>query len=211
MVGPDPEGNPPDGWTLEEWEAYGLLKSDPEETYASVAKQIGRSTSTVSRMVRRWRDRYGPDVYVSPRSGKLNVSTEKALEGARNGGAVIAARWADRRVDVGNELGTSSKLSNDVALAGLQLLLEDPARLSELSTKDLLNLARFADLTAKRADLLVDAGPVPDPMAGGYGVDLSGLEAASSSGHHQETLQAVEVIYRQYRKDTGREIVDVDS
>lgn len=211
MEAPDPEGEIPEGWTLEEWETYQILKGDLSETYASAAEQLGCSSSTVSRRIRRLRDRFGEDIYVSPRVGKLNVTREEALEGAHNGGAVISARWAASRSDAGDEMGTAARLANRVTVAALEALLEDPDRLALLDPRELLALGRYADLMAKRADILVDQTPEPSvPLEGGYGVDLSGLEAAASSGHHQEVFEAAEIVYRQFRVETGQGPIEVD-
>ena len=194
---PTPDGNVPDDWPLEWWEAFQALHGGA--TYAEAAELVRRSPSTVSRWVTRWRDQYGPEVFVSPREATLTPEARAA--GQQAGGAAQAVSWKARRLSEADRYGTTAALLVDVIDQALGAFT--PERIAEMTTRDVLDLARTAEILTKRADALADVVEERHDVSIEANVDLSALERKADGSETQELLAAAGDVIRQFKLVKG--------
>ena len=190
MERPGPGGEIPEGWQPNRWAAWLALQDGA--TYTGAAEAAGVKRGTISRWVQDWRARWGDDIYQSPRAG-TGPSPEAAAMGGTNAGLVSQARSADLRAVTAKQCGQAAAKAAEATEAALDALLADPVRLSRLEPKEILELARIAEVL-NRAAHLAAAEVGPQNEEGTRRVDLTRLE--QSDQHNTMRATALTLIER---------------
>lgn len=195
-VCPQPDGDMPDDWPVEWWEAFQALHAG--QSRAEVGDLVGKSKSTISRWVRLWRDIYGSDV-VPPRAPGFPPGA--ASEGRLLGAEANAVKYAAVREGQAFEAGESASAVRELIDSQLAAMAADTEL--RLSPREILDLTRAYDLLSRRADALADI-PKPGETTGedheGFdsGIDISHLEPGGDE-EMEVALSAAEDVVRQFR------------
>ena len=200
---------PPD-WRPIEWEAFIMLHDGA--TYRETAEASGVQAGTVGQWVRKWRKKYGPEVFISPNPQHPEFTDEQRSRGGQTAGAIQQLKYAELRADMARSAGVTGDNARGTALKMIAVWLDDEQRIKQADTTDILNLARAFEIFTKRADLLADIPSADRPHASGLtqtntdikvNVDLSKLEQAAEGEEIQETMRAVDDVLKIFKTARG--------
>jgi hypothetical protein len=121
--------------------------------------------------------------------------------------SLAKAAWPELRALASSEFGEAALVARKAVVAALESLLADPVRLKLLAPRDILDLAKAAEILARRADMLSgivpQSGALPDPRAGaieGYEVDLGQLGQVTPD-HHRDVIEMASLVVRAYKDE----------
>lgn len=209
---PDPNGEKPADWPAEHWTAFQMTMLE-ERSVRSTADFLGYSAGTVSGWRKKYQARYGPTFWPAARRPSAFPAPEATSYGALVAGrGARGGKWAVLREGAANQFGEAAFLAREAAAAALRLLLADEKRLQALEARDILDLAKAAEVLAHRADVMARIPPpnvviVPPGAGGGHGPAgfLDGLDRAGDDGAHKEALEIAETVVRHFQVLNGGE------
>ena len=203
---PSPHDEKPIDWPSDEWEAFGFLHEGA--TIQEVANHFRLTRGEISRWVRKWRDRYGPDVYVAKRGPRTANTAQRVSSAMGKGrpelvaGAIYPATPYERAI----AMDRASASAAEVVEKATQRFVQSPILIAGLEPKDLLDLARAACLLSARAQGIMQGPGAGSALPGDtasendIGVDISALEAGPSD---DDLLQAADDVIRQFKLFKG--------
>lgn len=206
---PDPNGEKPADWPAEHWTAFQLTMLE-DRSVRSTAEHLGYSPGTVTAWRKKYQARYGPTFWPTSRRPSAFPAPEATSYGAWVAGrSSRGGKWAALREGAANQFGEAAFLAREASAAALRLLLADEGRLRALEPRDILDLARAAEVLAHRADVLARIPPphvvIIPPGAGGHGPPglLDSLDRAGDDGAHKEALDIAETVVRHFQVLNG--------
>lgn len=203
---PTPEGGRPPDWPEAMWDAFVIMRTEGTAQNETAAR-VGRSAGTLSNYIRKCRIRYGPEFWPP--------SNPPGWPNGKVGNAVRMSReaWPELRAISSRNFGEGAEKALEVCVAALDSLMKDPVRLGLLSPREILDLARAAEILAKRADILSGIVPLspalPNPHGpvetSGYEVNLGPLGQATPD-HHREVIEMAELVVRTYKEERSAKL-----
>ena len=219
MDRPVPGEGLPAGWRPIEWLAFSLLHGGA--TIRQAAKEVDRAPSTVTSWLKKWRARFGADVIILREPSSNLKDPAVRAKGVAASIEAHRARHLENREQMALAAGVTADHVRALAMKIVQELAKSPSAIRDMTTKDVLNLARAFDLMSRRADLLDDIVPSDRGLTfqqnnGGQvlnagGVDLSALELQSSGDSYRGVLDAVELVWSEFVVDVTEVVPDGDA
>jgi hypothetical protein len=207
---PDPNGEKPPDWPADHWTAFTTMMLE-ERSVRSTADLLGFSPGTISGWQRKYRKRYGPTFWPASRPAGILPPAATSYGAMVAGRSARGGKWAALREGAANQYGEASFLAREAASAALRLLLADEGRLKALAARDILDLAKAAEVLAHRADVLARIPPPnlilanvnngPAPVSG----ILAGLDRVPDDADHLGALEVAEAVVRHFQVLNGGE------
>jgi len=197
---PDPKGERPSDWPAHYWQAFQLMETEGISA-KDAAIRIGRSGGSLSNFMRKQRMKYGVEFWPPTRKpGWQSIGPH-----AGSAVAVQRAAWPELRALASLGFGEAAETARRACVVALESLLNDPVRLKLLAPRDILDLAKAAELLARRADLLSGivptSQPLPNPLEpAGYPVDLGNLGQVTPD-HHRDVIEMASLVVAQYKEE----------
>lgn len=188
MKQPDPSGKAPKGFSADQWTAYQAIALGTSQR--EISKQIGKSSGTVARWVRNWRDEYGDDLFRRQAKANVDATHQNITPGNDESTSELAADWSARRSATAARHGNNADLAARVLDKFLTRLFEDDERLDAMTIADARWLEKIGSGSVATADRLSDLAH-PDrktragPLVGAtqVNVDLGGLTTRAQEGN----------------------------
>lgn len=198
---PSPEGERPPDWPEHYWDAFRFMELEGSSA-SDAAARIGRSHGTLSRFIRKQRDKYGAEFWPpTRRRGWGNPAAGTSV-------ALARSSWPELRALASMNFGEAAETARATCVAALESLLHDPVRMKLLAPRDILDLAKAAEILARRADVLSGIVPMSNPLPppgepdDGYPVDLGPLGQVTPDGH-RDVIEMASLVVRAYREENG--------